>query len=104
MRLSRSYAFCAQGSETRSAKDSPGHDARNDIQAADVTATCVAQVRDQRRAECVGVTRTRNMATNVHHRVTASENQGQKMRPTALSILAMPTIPAVAVAPTLTVC
>jgi hypothetical protein len=43
------------------------------------------------------------MATNVHHLVAASEIQAQKMRPTALTILALPTIPAAATAQTLAI-
>jgi hypothetical protein len=39
----------------------------------------------------------------VHHRLAASEIQAQKMRPTALPILGMPTIPAVAIVPTLAI-
>jgi hypothetical protein len=43
------------------------------------------------------------MATNVRHRVAASAIQAQKMWPAALPILAMPTIPSAAMAPTLAI-
>jgi hypothetical protein len=43
------------------------------------------------------------MITKVHRLVTASETQAQKIRPTALPMLATPTIPAAAIALTLAI-
>src|SRR5271170_3098004 len=46
---------------------------------------------------------SRNIVTKVHRLVIASEIQAQNMRPTALPMLATPTIPAATAAPTLAI-
>src|ERR1039458_5263343 len=66
--------------------------------------TKVKTVAEERRGSIQNSpTCTRNMETNVQRRVMASEVQAQKILPTALPMLAMPTMPAAATALTLAI-
>jgi hypothetical protein len=105
MSLSQHYGFCAQGGET-SAASRTDKNMTPVINCSPLTAraACLAQMRDQQWAECVGPSRRRNMATHVHRRVAESEIQAQKILPSASPVLGKPTIPAAAMAPTLAIC